>query len=119
MLFQATQNGLAEQWPAVKKAYAEANDLLGDIVKVTPSSKTCGDLAQFMVTNGLSADDVREKASSGSLNFPSSVVEFFQGALAFPSVAFRSRCARTSCGVPRSWTRRSRDGPARSYRTST
>ena len=49
MLFQATQNGLAEQWPAVKKAYAEANDLLGDIVKVTPSSKTCGDLAQFMV----------------------------------------------------------------------
>ena len=51
MLFQATQNGLAEQWPAVKRAYAEANDLLGDIVKVTPSSKTCGDLAQFMVTN--------------------------------------------------------------------
>ena len=51
MLFQATQNGLAEQWSAVKKAYAEANDLLGDIVKVTPSSKTCGDLAQFMVTN--------------------------------------------------------------------
>ena len=36
----------------MKKAYAEANDLLGDIVKVTPSSKTCGDLAQFMVTNG-------------------------------------------------------------------
>ena len=35
----------------MKKAYAEANDLLGDIVKVTPSSKTCGDLAQFMVTN--------------------------------------------------------------------
>ena len=39
--------------------------MLGDIVKVTPSSKTCGDLAQFMVTNGLSADDVREKAGGG------------------------------------------------------
>jgi pyruvate carboxylase len=88
MLFQATQNGLAEQWPAVKKAYAEANDLLGDIVKVTPSSKTCGDLAQFMVTNSLSADDVRAKASSGSLNFPSSVVEFFQGALGIPVGGF-------------------------------
>ena len=83
MLFQATQNGLAEQWPAVKKAYAEANQLLGDIVKVTPSSKTCGDLAQFMVTNNLSADDVREQAAS--LNFPLSVVEYFQGALGIPA----------------------------------
>ena len=72
----------------MKKAYAEANDLLGDIVKVTPSSKTCGDLAQFMVTNGLSASDVRAKAASGGLNFPSSVVEFFQGALGIPVGGF-------------------------------
>lgn len=86
MLFQATQNGLAEQWPAVKKAYAEANDLLGDIVKVTPSSKTCGDLAQFMVTNSLNADDVRRDAST--LNLPSSVVEFMQGALGIPVGGF-------------------------------
>ena len=57
------------QWPAVKKAYAEANDLLGDIVKVTPSSKTCGDLAQFMVTNSLSAEDVREKARMRNMEY--------------------------------------------------
>lgn len=49
LLFQAQSLGLAEQWPAIKKAYAEANQLLGDIIKVTPSSKVVGDLAQFMV----------------------------------------------------------------------
>jgi pyruvate carboxylase len=86
MLFQATQNGLAEQWPQVKRAYADANDLLGDIIKVTPSSKTCGDLAQFMVTNNLTKEDVVEKAAT--LNFPSSVVEFFQGALGIPVGGF-------------------------------
>ncbi|KAH8066829.1 pyruvate carboxylase [Aureococcus anophagefferens] len=86
MLFQATQMGLSEKWPQVKAAYADANELLGDIVKVTPSSKTCGDLAQFMVTNGLTKADVRDR--SESLNFPSSVVEFFQGALGIPYGGF-------------------------------
>ena len=51
--------------------------LLGDLVKVTPSSKVVGDLAQFMVQNKLSAADVQAKA--GDLSFPSSVVEFLQG----------------------------------------
>ena len=51
--------------------------LLGDLVKVTPSSKVVGDLAQFMVQNKLSSADVRAKA--GELSFPSSVVEFLQG----------------------------------------
>ena len=60
----------------VKKNYAAANKLLGDIVKVTPSSKVVGDLAQFMVTNGLDEKGVREQADT--LSFPSSVVEYFQ-----------------------------------------
>ena len=51
--------------------------LLGDLVKVTPSSKVVGDLAQFMVQNKLTAADVHAKA--GELSFPSSVVEFLQG----------------------------------------
>ena len=55
----------------------EANLLLGDLVKVTPSSKVVGDLAQFMVQNKLTAADVKAKA--GELSFPSSVVEFLQG----------------------------------------
>ncbi len=49
LLFQSKQLGLSGQWPAIKIAYAAANRLLGDIVKVTPSSKVVGDLAQFMV----------------------------------------------------------------------
>jgi pyruvate carboxylase len=50
MMFQASQLGLGSQWLETKKAYEEANDLLGDIVKVTPTSKVVGDLAQFMAS---------------------------------------------------------------------
>merc|ERR1712159_704848 len=45
LLFQSQQLGLSGRWPAIKKAYASANKLLGDIIKVTPSSKVVGDLA--------------------------------------------------------------------------
>ena len=55
LLFQAAQQGLGSQWAQTKKAYEQANDLLGDIVKVTPTSKVVGDLAQFMVSNNLSS----------------------------------------------------------------
>lgn len=60
--------------------------VLGDIIKVTPSSKTVGDLAQFMVQNKLSARDVIERAEE--LSFPKSVVEFFQGYLGIPHGGF-------------------------------
>lgn len=86
LLFQSQQLGLAGQWPSIKKAYAAANRLLGDIVKVTPSSKVVGDLAQFMVQNNLSEKDVLEQAES--LNFPSSVVEYLQGYLGIPFGGF-------------------------------
>lgn len=48
LLFQSKQLGLSDKWAQIKKAYAQANLLLGDIPKVTPSSKVVGDLAQFM-----------------------------------------------------------------------
>ena len=51
--FQAASLGLGGSWRAVQDAYAAANRALGDVVKVTPSSKVVGDLAQFMVQNGL------------------------------------------------------------------
>jgi pyruvate carboxylase len=86
LIFQATQQGLGEQWAQTKKAYEEANDLLGDIVKVTPTSKVVGDLAQFMVSNKLSHDEVIEKASQ--LDFPSSVLEFFEGLMGQPYGGF-------------------------------
>ncbi|KAI8050896.1 pyruvate carboxylase [Syncephalis plumigaleata] len=86
LLFQARTLGLGEQWEEVKRAYQEANQLCGDIVKVTPSSKVVGDLAQFMVSNQLTAEQVKEKARS--LSFPTSVVEFFQGHLGQPVGGF-------------------------------
>ncbi|KAG0097767.1 pyruvate carboxylase [Podila epicladia] len=86
LMFQAQQLGLGTQWNEIKKAYIDANLLCGDIVKVTPSSKVVGDLAQFMVSNSLNREDVLEKAAS--LNFPTSVVEFFQGYLGQPYGGF-------------------------------
>jgi pyruvate carboxylase len=86
LLFQARSLGLGEQWEEVKRAYQQANQLCGDIVKVTPSSKVVGDLAQFMVSNKLTAEQVKEKARS--LSFPTSVVEFFQGHLGQPVGGF-------------------------------
>ncbi|CAF0803014.1 unnamed protein product [Rotaria sordida] len=84
--FQAFSLGLGSQFESVKRSYIEANQLLGDIIKVTPSSKVVGDLAQFMVQNNLTAKDVHERAEE--LSFPSSVVEFMQGQLGQPHGGF-------------------------------
>ncbi|CCF59260.1 hypothetical protein KAFR_0G02260 [Kazachstania africana CBS 2517] len=86
LLFQAQQLGLGEQWIETKRAYTEANLLLGDIVKVTPTSKVVGDLAQFMVTNKLTSEDVKRLASS--LDFPDSVMDFFEGLMGQPYGGF-------------------------------
>jgi pyruvate carboxylase len=86
LIFQAQQVGLGSQWAETKRAYEEANQLLGDIVKVTPTSKVVGDLAQFMVSNKLKYNDVIEKADS--LDFPASVLDFFQGLMGQPYGGF-------------------------------
>ncbi|KAK4648247.1 pyruvate carboxylase [Podospora bellae-mahoneyi] len=86
MMFQASQLGLGSQWLETKKAYEQANELLGDIVKVTPTSKVVGDLAQFMVSNKLSPKDVIERA--GELDFPGSVLEFLEGMMGQPYGGF-------------------------------
>uniref|UniRef100_A0A672YSC0 Pyruvate carboxylase n=1 Tax=Sphaeramia orbicularis TaxID=375764 RepID=A0A672YSC0_9TELE len=84
--FQAHSMGLGNKFKEVKKAYAEANKLLGDLIKVTPSSKIVGDLAQFMVQNDLSRAEVEERADE--LSFPLSVVEFLQGYIGIPHGGF-------------------------------
>jgi pyruvate carboxylase len=86
LIFQASQQGLGAKWAQTKKAYEQANDILGDIVKVTPTSKVVGDLAQFMVSNNLSYDEVLAKAEQ--LDFPSSVLEFFEGLMGQPYGGF-------------------------------
>lgn len=86
LIFQAASQGLGSQWAETKKAYEQANDLLGDVVKVTPTSKVVGDLAQFMVSNSLDYDGVLAKAES--LDFPGSVLEFFEGLMGQPYGGF-------------------------------
>ena len=86
LLFQSKQLGLTEKWPQIKKKYAEANIILGDIPKVTPSSKVVGDLAQFMVAQNLSAMDVSEQADT--LAFPQSVVQYLRGEIGIPPGGF-------------------------------
>lgn len=86
LIFQAQQVGLGEQWEETKKAYEEANMLLGDIVKVTPTSKVVGDLAQFMVSNKLTKEDVERLANE--LDFPDSILDFFEGLMGTPYGGF-------------------------------
>ena len=86
LLFQSKQLGLTEKWPEIKRKYAEANIVLGDIPKVTPSSKVVGDLAQFMVAQNLDAKDILDQAET--LAFPDSVVNFLRGDIGIPPGGF-------------------------------
>jgi pyruvate carboxylase len=86
LLFQARALGLADRWESIKRAYAAANRLLGDLIKVTPTSKVVGDLAQFMVQNDLDEQQVVERAET--LSFPQSVVDFMAGKLGQPYGGF-------------------------------
>src|SRR5213078_874907 len=83
---QARALGLADRWPAVCRMYAEVNQLFGDLIKVTPTSKVVGDMALFMVGNSLTPKDVLE--GQRELAFPESVVEFFEGRLGQPPGGF-------------------------------
>lgn len=84
--FQARQLGLGSDWGKIKRTYKQANDVLGDIIKVTPSSKVVGDLAQFMVSNNL--DDVKLQENALNLTVPKSVIEYLQGYLGQPYGGF-------------------------------
>ena len=83
---QAASLGLGEKVEDIKKTYKEVNELFGDIVKVTPSSKVVGDMALFMVSNGLNNEDVRTKGER--LAFPDSVQSFFKGEIGQPVGGF-------------------------------
>jgi pyruvate carboxylase len=79
---QAASLGLRDRWREVCAAYAAANQLFGDIVKVTPSSKVVGDMALFMVHNNLTTNNVLDPERR--LSFPKSVVEMMRGMLGRP-----------------------------------
>jgi len=79
---QARSLGLEERWHEVAQAYADANRMFGDIVKVTPSSKVVGDMALMMVAQGLSRAQVEDPAVE--VAFPDSVVDMLKGNLGQP-----------------------------------
>jgi pyruvate carboxylase len=83
---QATSLGLGDKMEEIKKAYREVNELFGDIVKVTPSSKVVGDMALFMVSNNLTKEDVIEKGET--ISFPESVISLFRGDIGQPAGGF-------------------------------
>jgi pyruvate carboxylase len=83
---QARALGLADRWPEVCHRYAEANQVLGDIVKVTPTSKAVGDLALFLVANNLQAADILDE--NRDLAFPESVIDLVIGNMGQPYGGF-------------------------------
>ncbi|GAB3068166.1 pyruvate carboxylase [Virgibacillus ainsalahensis] len=83
---QAKAVGLEDRWNEVKSMFRQVNDMFGDVVKVTPSSKVVGDMALFMVQNNLAEKDIYERGES--IDFPESVIEFAQGYLGQPYQGF-------------------------------
>ena len=83
---QARALGLSDQWAKVCKLYAQVNQLFGDIVKVTPTSKAVGDMALFMVANDLTPEDVLD--TNRELAFPASVVDLLGGMMGQPVGGF-------------------------------
>ena len=83
---QARSMGLEDKWPEVARTYADVNQMFGDIVKVTPSSKVVGDMALMMVSQGLSRTDVEDP--DRDVAFPDSVIDMMRGNLGQPPGGF-------------------------------
>ena len=86
LLAQVTSMGSADDFESIKALYKDANDLLGNIVKVTPTSKAVGDLAIFMFKNGLTKENIL--TAGAGLSYPDSVVSYFQGMMGQPYGGF-------------------------------
>lgn len=83
---QVESFGLGHKFNEIKEMFKTVNEMLGDIVKVTPSSKMVGDLAIFMVQNGLTKDNIIKKGKN--MTFPDSVVSYFKGMMGQPEGGF-------------------------------
>ncbi|MDY6821110.1 MAG: pyruvate carboxylase [Deferribacterota bacterium] len=86
LIVQIEATNLVDKWEEIKDMYKKVNDALGDIIKVTPSSKVVGDLALFLVKNNLTIEDLYKKGET--LSFPDSVYNFFKGMLGQPYKGF-------------------------------
>ena len=94
---QAAGMGLSARWPEIARTYAEVNDLFGDIVKVTPSSKVVGDLAMFCITRGIKPQDILN-LEPGTTPFPESVIDMLSGGLGQPLGGWPEQLQRVVLG---------------------
>ncbi|WP_299023903.1 pyruvate carboxylase [uncultured Sulfitobacter sp.] len=83
---QAASLGLDDRWPEVARTYRDVNQMFGDIVKVTPSSKVVGDMALMMVSQGLTRAQVEDAGTE--VSFPDSVIDMMRGNLGQPPGGF-------------------------------
>ncbi len=83
---QVESFGLGHKFNEVKEMYKKVNEMVGDIIKVTPSSKMVGDMAIFMVQNELTPENILEKGKD--MAFPDSVVAYFEGMMGQPVGGF-------------------------------
>lgn len=83
---QVDSFGMGSRYGEVLDKYKDANELFGDIIKVTPSSKVVGDMAIFMLQNNLTKENIYEKGKT--LAFPDSVIDFFKGNIGQPEGGF-------------------------------
>ncbi len=93
---QAHALGLADRWAEVCHVYADVNQMFGDIVKVTPTSKAVGDMALFMVAGGLSVDDVMN--TERDLSPPASVIDLLSGMMGQPPGGFPPKAIKAVLG---------------------
>ncbi len=89
---QARSMGLEERWPEVARTYSQVNQMFGDIVKVTPSSKVVGDMALMMVSQGLTREDVENPGTD--VAFPDSVIDMMRGNLGQPPGGFPDKIVK-------------------------
>jgi pyruvate carboxylase len=94
---QAASMGLASRWKEIARTYAEVNELFGDIVKVTPSSKVVGDLTMFLISRGMKPRDVLN-LEPGTASFPESVVDMLRGGLGQPMGGFPPQLVKVVLG---------------------
>jgi pyruvate carboxylase len=102
---QANAMGLGHRWREIARTYAEVNQLFGDIVKVTPSSKVVGDMCMFLVTRGIRAADV-PKLKPGSIDFPESVIDMLSGGLGQPDGGWPVDVQKVVLGNKKATTKR-------------
>ncbi|GHB92708.1 pyruvate carboxylase [Cerasicoccus arenae] len=106
---QASALGLGARWPEVVRYYEEVNELFGDIVKVTPSSKVVGDMAIYLLTRGIEPKNL-VNLEPGSQPFPASVIDMLSGGLGQPKGGWPKKVQKVVLG-----DRKARTGRPGSY----